>query len=71
MSSLAVGDPRQGRAFDVGSVSAGYRYDFWRGPHAAVGLGALGSVALVPSTLEDIYGERPTSILLFVRTEIR
>ena len=65
------GDPRDGRAFNVGEISAGYRYDFWRREHVAFGLGAVGSVSIVPRTIQDAYGDDPTSGLVFAHAELR
>jgi hypothetical protein len=65
------GDPREGRAFNVGELSAGYRYDFLRRGHFAAGLGVLGMVSLVPDEIRDAYGKNPTSGLIFGYLEIR
>ena len=65
------GDPRAGRTFDVGAMSAGYRFDFWRGSHAAAGIGALGSIAGVPSEIRDVYGRNPVSAMVFTHLELR
>ena len=65
------GDPRDGQVFDVGEVSAGYRYDFWRSGHVALGVGALGSVSFVPRSIRDAYSDSPTSGMLFAHAELR
>jgi hypothetical protein len=65
------GDPRDGRAFNVGEMSAGYRYDFWRSGHVALGVGALGSISIVPRSIQDAYGDNPTSGMLFAHAELR
>ncbi len=65
------GDPRDGRAFNVGQIDAGYRYDFWRRGHAALGIGALGSVSIVPRAVRDAYGDNPTSSMIFAHAELR
>jgi len=65
------GDPREGRAFDVGELTAGYRFDFSRCRHVATGLGVLGTVSLVPREVEDVYGSSPTSGMVFAHVEIR
>jgi hypothetical protein len=65
------GDPRDGRAFNVGQVSAGYRYDFWRSAHAALGLGAVESISIVPRAIQDVYGDDPVSGMLFAHAELR
>jgi len=64
-------DPRAGRPFTVGKASLTYRYDFWRTTHLSVGAGALGSVAFVPDAIQDAYGERPLSGMLFARARLR
>ncbi|HEX7077586.1 MAG TPA: hypothetical protein VF363_04135 [Candidatus Eisenbacteria bacterium] len=64
-------DPRDGRVFDVGQVSAGYRFDFWRRGHAALGVGAMGTVSIVPRSIQDAYGDGPTSGMLFAHAELR
>ena len=64
-------DARAGDPFTVGKLAASYRYDFWRGPHLAVGAGALGSVSLVPVAIQDAYGENPFSGMLFARAKLR
>ncbi len=56
-----------GEVFDVGKLSLGYVYDaVLRDPWKA-GIGALGSVALIPSELESEYGETPVSWMVFAR----
>jgi len=65
------GDPRDGDTFDVGELTVGYRYDFWRRRHAAVGLGVLGTLSLVPDAVQDVYGDNPTSGMLFAHVELR
>lgn len=64
-------DPRAGRVFDVGELSAGYRYDFLRTEHAATGLGILGTLAFVPSELQNTYGNSPASVLVFLHVGLR
>ncbi len=65
------GDPRDGQVFDVGEVSAGYRFDFWRSRHVALGIGALGSVSIVPRVIQDAYDDKPTSGMIFTHAELR
>ena len=65
------GDPRDGQVFDVGEVTVGYRFDFLRSTHAALGIGALGSVSIVPRAIEDAYDNNPTSGMLFAHAELR
>ncbi len=64
-------DPRAGRIFDVGELSAGYRFDFLRTEHTATGLGALGTLAFVESALHNAYGGHPASVLVFLHVGVR
>src|SRR4029077_10226163 len=59
-------DARAGQVFNVGELTAGYRYDFLRRNHVAVGIGAAGTLSQVPSALRGEYGGTPASALLFV-----
>ncbi len=68
---FAVGEPWEKRAFNVGELSAGYRFDFWRRGHLSAGLGALGTVSLVPRQIQGVYGSNPTSALIFGHLELR
>ena len=63
-------DPRDGRIFDVGEVSAGYRFTLWNGGHVSFGVGALGTVLVLPQEIQDAYG-KPTSAMFFVHSELR
>jgi hypothetical protein len=63
---LLAPDPRAGRVYDVREVTAGYRYDFLRLGHFALGAGAAGTLAQVPSALHGDYGSAPVSGLLFL-----
>jgi len=65
------GDSRSGEAFDVGELSLGYRYDFWRNQHLAAGLGVLGTLSLVPKEIQGVYGNNPTSGMVFAHVELR
>jgi hypothetical protein len=63
---------RPARGIGKGKLSLGYIHDAllgesWRGRG---GVGLLGSVALVPSELEDLYGETPVSWMAFLRVKI-
>jgi hypothetical protein len=60
-----------GRTFDVGEGTIGYRFDFWRSRHVATGLGVLATVSVVPREIEDSYGSNPTSGTLLVHLELR
>ena len=64
-------DRRAGQVFDVGELTGGYRYDFFRGEHTAAGIGGAGTLSLVPSELRRDYGDWPASVLLFVHLALR
>jgi hypothetical protein len=56
------------RHFNVGHASLGYIRELWRGRGTTIGLGASGTVNLVPSPLEGYYGSRtPVGGFLFLR----
>ena len=63
-------DARAGQVFTVGELTAGYRYDFLRRDHVALGIGAAGTITQVPSELRTDYGETPASALLFVHAAL-
>ena len=64
-------DARAGQVFDVGELSAGYRFDFWRSGRIGAGLGVLGTLSLVPGAIHDAYGSHPASVLLFTHFALR
>jgi hypothetical protein len=64
-------DPRAGRVFHVGELSAGYRFDFWRAPHLVMGIGASGTVSRLPAGARDAYGDAPASGLVFLHGALR
>ncbi len=56
------------RAFNVGAVSVGYIRDVARFGAGTLGLGAMGTLDVVPQALSAAYGSRtPLGALLFVR----
>jgi hypothetical protein len=63
-------DPRADRVFNVGELTAGYRLDFWRREHVAVGLGGAGTLSFVPRSLRGSYGKTPASALVFLRAAV-
>lgn len=65
------GDPFEGSTFAVGKGSLGYVYDFYRGTHVKIGVGALGSLTLLPSALKPVYGGTPLSAMLFLRLRLK
>ncbi len=68
---FAEPDPREGRAFEVGSITAGYRCDAWTREHASLGIGAAATLAAVPRTIRDAYGASPASLLIFLHAALR
>lgn len=65
------GQPLAGTVFTVGEGSLGYIYDFYHGVHLKAGLGAMGSVDVVPGSLKRSYGDSPLSALLFLRFKLK
>jgi hypothetical protein len=63
-------DPQAGRAFTVHKLSLGYIYDFAPRNMIRFGVGAMGSVHLLPHSLDRAYGDAPLSGLLFVRAKL-
>jgi hypothetical protein len=59
-----------GRIFNVDSLSLGYIYDIPVADHFSLGLGAMGTLDLLPSPIEPAYGVNPTSYMLFTRIKI-
>ncbi len=64
------GQPLEGKKFTVHKLSLGYIYDFPAWHKIRFGLGAMGSVHLLPQSLERTYGDTPLSGLLFVRAKL-
>lgn len=54
--------------FDVGQLSLGYIRELIGLRGATIGLGAMGTLNIVPSTLSDVYGSRmPIGSIVFLR----
>ncbi|HET7224601.1 MAG TPA: hypothetical protein VFK69_02715 [Candidatus Eisenbacteria bacterium] len=68
---LLAPDPRAGQVFEVGELTAGYRYDFLRRDHVALGIGGAGTLSRIPAALHDDYGDTPASTLLFLHAALR
>jgi hypothetical protein len=65
------GDPLEDEAFTVDKIALGYLYDFAHFKHSQIGVGGVGTLALLPSELEPSYGtKRPLSFLFFVRVKL-
>jgi len=61
-----------GRIFNVSDLSLGYVYDIPVADHIALGLGAMGTVDVIPSTIASAYGSsNPVSYMLFTRLKIK
>jgi hypothetical protein len=70
-----LGGPTQdlghaGEVFTVGKVSLGYLYDVVVTDTFRTGVGLVGSVARIPSEIQDDYGDRPLSWMGFLRVRI-
>jgi hypothetical protein len=63
--------PLAGKTFKVSSFSLGYIYDIPVADHLFLGLGAMGTVDVVPSAIEPSYGSNPMSYMLFTRLKIK
>jgi hypothetical protein len=57
--------------FKVGEVTLGYRHDFVRGEHTALGLGASGTLSWVPAEIHGAYGDHPLALVVFLRAGVR
>ena len=56
------------RELDIGAVSLGYERALWRNPRVAIGLGARGTLNLVPEELRLFYGSRtPVGLMAYVQ----
>jgi len=56
--------------FGVKQLTLGYIYDFARAVYATWGVGASGTVAIVPAALKPYYGSTPLSYTLFFRIRL-
>jgi len=57
-----------GRVFNVGSAMLGYIRELARGRDVTIGLGATGTVNVVPAAIESDYGSRtPLGFMVFLR----
>ena len=63
--------PLAGRSFDVTSLSLGYAYGIRVADHAALELGGMGTVNLLPAAIKPAYGGSPFSTMLFTRLKLR
>ena len=56
--------------FNVGKISLGYIFDAALGEGWKGGVGVLGSLALVPNGLAEVYGDSPVSWMAFLRLRV-
>ena len=63
--------PLAGRLFRVAEASLGYVYDLPIAKHIALGLGAMGTVDIVPGAIQPAYGAAPVSWMPFLRLKLR
>lgn len=63
-------DRRHDVVYDVGKVSAGYIFDFIVRPRARIGVGAYGSLQVLETELDLVYGATPSSLGIFCRLTI-
>lgn len=68
---FAEGDPLEGMLFKVNKVSGGYIFDFFKKDYITLGIGASGSLCLLPDALDNNYGDSPRSYLIFLRFKTR
>jgi len=63
--------PQADEVFRVNKLALGYIYDLPNLiPHFTIGIGGEGSWAILPSSLDEAYGDSPFSFLFFVRGKI-
>ncbi|HYV28675.1 MAG TPA: hypothetical protein VFA77_14155, partial [Candidatus Eisenbacteria bacterium] len=61
------GHPNEGKRYAVHKVSLGYIYDFPKWHLLRAGVGGMGSIHLLPRSLEPFYGDTPLSLSIFAR----
>ena len=64
------GDPRHTKPFTVEKFSLGYVYDFPESRALRWGIGTVGSLSVVPSSLRSAYGKLPLSWMVFTRIKL-
>jgi hypothetical protein len=68
---FAAASPLAGQIFRVSEVTLGYVYDIPIAKHLALGLGAQGTLDIVPSAIKFAYGDDPAGYMPFIRLKIR
>lgn len=66
-----ISDPHFGKSYKINKASLGYVYDFPSSGHYALGLGGVVSGYSIPSSLKEVYGSNPNSVMLFARIKIK
>jgi len=64
-------DPRAAQAFTVAKLGLGYAYEGWSAGPFRWGLGALGTMSIVPAAIQDVYGNEPVSGAAFLLARLR
>jgi hypothetical protein len=64
-------EPLQGRSFTVEKLTLGAAWDFARDSFGSYGVGAEYHWHFIPETLATVYGDHPTSWLVFLRWRAR
>lgn len=64
------GDPKHHQVFNVSKIGLGYIYDFPEWNRLRWGVGGLGSVHLLPDSLEENYDDTPVSFMVFARVKL-
>ena len=67
---LDSNSPLQGRVFVVNKLSVGYIRDVRVAAHVKLGVGGLVSRYSYPATLDRVYSNSPTSLMLFLRVKL-
>jgi hypothetical protein len=58
-------------SFRIGAYTAGYTRDFDLIPRIATGLGTNFTLYSMPAALHPVYGQRPVSVLVFLRFKLK
>jgi hypothetical protein len=67
-ADLALPPAVSAEVVNVGEVTLGYAYDLDRTGPVRLGIGASGTLNVVPRSLEQVYGSRtPTGVVVFLR----
>jgi hypothetical protein len=64
------GDPLEGAAFTVNKLSLGYLFDLPVWHRMRWGIGGVGSIHILPDSLDGTYGNLPLSAMLWARVKL-